>query len=59
MIIELFNEWYAIVLLIIALYEMFARLLPTRKNFSLYSFVSLILREISKIIETYVPNRKK
>ena len=57
--LDFINEYWNLVLIAIALYESFARLIPTYKNYSLLDFIYLCFNSIKEVINTYVPNRKK
>lgn len=57
--IEFINEYFNLILIGVALYELFARLIPTFKNYSLLDFIYLVFNGIKEIINTYVPNKKK
>lgn len=48
-----------LVLFIIAIIELFVRLLPTRKNYSLIDFIRIVMNEIHDTFNKILPNIKK
>lgn len=57
--IDIINEWWEIILVLIAIYEGLSRLIPTYKNYSLIDFVTEILKVIKNGIERFIPNKKR
>jgi hypothetical protein len=53
------SENWDLVLFIIAIIELFVRLLPTRKNYSLIDFIRKIMNEIHDTFNKILPNIKK
>ena len=57
--LDFINEYWNLVVIGIALYEAFARLIPTYKNYSFLDFIYMCFNSIKEVIEKYVPNKKK
>lgn len=48
-----------LVLFIIAIIELFVRLIPTKKNYSLIDFIRIVMNEIHDTFNKILPNIKK
>jgi hypothetical protein len=59
LMIDFINEYFNLILIAVAIYEAFARLIPTFKNYSLLDFIYMCFNALKEIINTYVPNKKK
>jgi hypothetical protein len=58
-LIDIVQQNWDLFLILIAIIEVFVRLLPTKNNYSLIDFLRLLMVNLHKAIDKFIPNLRR
>jgi hypothetical protein len=58
-LIDIIEQNWDLFLILIAIIEVFVRLLPTKNNYSLIDFIRLLMVNLHKAIDKFIPNLRR
>lgn len=58
-LIDLIKNNWDLLLLLIAIIELFVRLIPTFRNYSLIDFIRVFMNDFHDLLNKYLPNIRK